>query len=282
MQIGGDLRERPKWTAKVFELKAADIQLQFDAAARETALWAHGLGAFSALGELNGYGDIGLMVSPAHLPLAEDSLRRYKIPYNVQVRGTVAETIFGELPIAVWRAYSSGWEREKTAFLLAGPLFRTPDLDVSAALSAFPEGSRAWSSFLRGEALKTFRRLEEFCRDLDQGGTPLEIMKIWRDFVAEMAFEERTGSFIDDTPELDEVLKDISSSAKELGMKVEMLEDMDRDIGPAAKVVLKGQEAVDYICGWAGNATLPIRLLRAVRLLSTRDFLPCSLCTDTG
>ena len=110
------------------------------------------------------------------------------------------------------------------------------------------------------EALKTFRRLEEFCRDLDQGGTPLEIMKIWRDFVAEMAFEERTGSFIDDTPELDEVLKDISSSAKELGMKVEMLEDMDRDIGPAAKVVLKGQEAVDYICGWAGNATLPIRL----------------------
>lgn len=260
MQIGGDLRERPKWTAKVFELKAADIQLQFDAAARETALWAHGLGAFSALGELNGYGDIGLMVSPAHLLLAEDSLRRYKIPYNVQVRGTVAETIFGELPIAVWRAYSSGWEREKTAFLLAGPLFRTPDLDVSAALSAFPEGSRAWSSFLRGEALKTFRRLEEFCRDLDQGGTPLEIMKIWRDFVAEMAFEERTGSFIDDTPELDEVLKDISSSAKELGMKVEMLEDMDRDIGPAAKVVLKGQEAVDYICGWAGNATLPIRL----------------------
>ena len=138
MQIGGDLRERPKWTAKVFELKAADIQLQFDAAARETALWAHGLGAFSALGELNGYGDIGLMVSPAHLPLAEDSLRRYKIPYNVQVRGTVAETIFGELPIAVWRAYSSGWEREKTAFLLAG-LFSEHPISTSLRPSRRPE-----------------------------------------------------------------------------------------------------------------------------------------------
>lgn len=259
-QVGEEFSERPGWNAKVFELKAGDTQLQFDAAARETALWAHGLGALSALGTLNGYGDIGLMVTPAHLPLAEDSLRRYRIPYNVQVRGTVAGTVLGELPGAVWKAFTSGWEREKTTFLLAGPLLRSPDLDVSAALSAFPEGSRAWGKYLKGRALETFRKLEEVCRNFASGGTPLQIMKMWHGFIVEIAPEDRIGSFIDDIPELDEVLKDISSSVKELGMKVEMLEDIDRDIGPASKVFLKGQDAVDYICGWTRNATLPIRL----------------------
>ena len=229
---------------KGFELKAADISFSSMPRRGDGPLGARA-GCLSALAaqRLRGYRSYGQPRPSAPREFARGTR------YPTTCRSDGGETIFESLSKV--GAYSSGWEREKTAFLLAGPLFRTPDLDVSAALSAFPEGSRAWSSFLRGEALKTFRRLEEFCRDLDQGGTPLEIMKIWRDFVAEMAFEERTGSFIDDTPELDEVLKDISSSAKELGMKVEMLEDMDRDIGPAAKVVLKGQEAVDYICGWA-------------------------------
>ncbi len=71
---------------------------------------------------MDDFGDIGLMVTTKHLPLIENSLQRYKIPFNIQVRGTVADTLIGELPKIIWNAFASGWERETTAFLL-GNLF---------------------------------------------------------------------------------------------------------------------------------------------------------------
>jgi len=164
VQVGAEYKERPKWHSKIFELKAGDCQLQFDATARETALWAHGKGAFSALGSINDFGDIGIMVTTQHLPLIENSLQRYKIPFNVQLRGTVADTLLGELPKAIWNAFASGWERESTAFLLANPLLRSPGFDLSSALSAFPEGSRAWKALLRGRSLLAFENLDKLCR----------------------------------------------------------------------------------------------------------------------
>ncbi|HAJ94484.1 MAG TPA: hypothetical protein DCM41_06275, partial [Synergistaceae bacterium] len=82
VQVGAEYRKRPKWNSKIFELKAGDFQMQFDAIARETALWAHGTGAFTALGAIDDFGDIGIMVTTQHLSLIENSLQRYKIPFN--------------------------------------------------------------------------------------------------------------------------------------------------------------------------------------------------------
>ncbi|MGD9667100.1 MAG: PD-(D/E)XK nuclease family protein [Synergistaceae bacterium] len=278
VQVGAEYGERPKWDSAVFELKAGDFQLQFDAIARETALWAHGKGAFTVLGDIDDFGDIGIMVTTQHLSLIENSLQRYKIPFNVQVRGTVADTLIGELPKMIWNAFASGWESEKTAFLLASPLLRSSCFDLASSLSAFPEGSRAWKTLLRGKSLQTFVAMEKLCREFDEGGTPPVILKIWLDFINGLDLQNALGSLIENIPSLDEILKDISSSVKELEKKIEILEDISKDIGPASRVHLKGSDAVSYISDWGHSATLPIRLPQS-RSLTVYAGIPPVLTT---
>lgn len=260
LQVGLEFKERAVWKSKLLELKAGDHQLQFDAIARETALWAHGTGFFCMLGEMDDYGDIGVMVPPQHLSLIENSLQRYKIPFNVQLRGTVADTLMGELPKLVWNAFVSGWESDKTAFLLSSPLLRPPDFELSSLLSAFPEGSRGWRSVLKGKSLDVFVSLEKLCEDFCVGGPPPRILKLWLDFINSLDLLNVLGSLIKDMPNLDEILKDISSSVKELEKKIEILEDISKDIGPASRVQMKREDAIRYIHDWGRSATLPIRL----------------------
>ena len=90
--------------------------------ARDVALWINGEGGLTALGALDDYGDVGLLTLPDRLPVMEYALSRYKIPYNVRVRGTVRETPAGELPAMIWRAWSSNWDYYNTSILLADPL----------------------------------------------------------------------------------------------------------------------------------------------------------------
>lgn len=278
VQVGAEYGKRPEWDSAIFELKAGDFQLQFDAIARETALWTHGKGAFTVLGDIDDFGDIGIMVTTQHLSLIENSLQRYKIPFNVQVRGTVADTLIGELPRMIWNAFISDWESEKTAFLLASPLLRSPGFDLPSALSSFPEGSRAWKTLLKGKSLNTFVIMEKLCRDFSEGGTPSVILKIWLDFINSLDLQNVLGSLVENTPSLDEILKDISSSVKELEKKIEILQDISKDIGPASNVQLKDSEAVSYISDWGHSATLPIRLPQS-RSLTVYAGLPPVLTT---
>ena len=260
LQVGLEFKDRAVWKSDLLELKAPDHQLQFDAIARETALWAHDNGGFCRLGKMADYGDIGIMVTAQHLPLIENSLQRYKIPFNVQVRGTVADTLMGELPKMIWNAFISGWESEKTAFLLSSPLLRSPGFELSSALSAFPEGSRSWKALLKGKSLDLFISLEKLCTDFCEGGTPPRILKLWLDFINSLDLLNVLGIIVEDTPGLDEILKDVSSSLKELEKKIEILEDISKDIGPASRVQMKREDAVSYIYDWGRSATLPIRL----------------------
>ncbi|MCW1712905.1 MULTISPECIES: PD-(D/E)XK nuclease family protein [Synergistaceae] len=260
LQVGLEFKDRAHWKSDLLELKAPDHQLQFDAIARETALWAHDKGGFCRLGKMADYGDIGIMVTAQHLSLIENSLQRYKIPFNVQVRGTVADTLMGELPKMIWNAFISGWESEKTAFLLSSPLLRSPGFELSSALSAFPEGSRSWKALLKGKPLDLFISLEKLCTDFCEGGTPPRILKLWLDFINSLDLLNVLGTLVEDTPSLDEILKDVSSSVKELEKKIEILEDISKDIGPASRVQMKREDAVSYIYDWGRSATLPIRL----------------------
>lgn len=277
-QVGVDYRERPEVKTKLFELKAGDSQLQFDAIAKETALWAHGKGSFSSLGQIDGYGDIGLMTDPPRLPRIENALKRFKIPYNVQIRGSVSSTPIGELPRSIWRAYISGWETENTAFLLADPILRSSGPGCEAALSSFSQGAASWKKMLKKGGLAMFIRLEDLCGRLSEGGTPLEILSLWLEFLKELDPAKRVGGSIDKIPDLDWALKDISSAIGELEKKVEALDETGRHIGPAADVRLRGGEAVAYICGWGAHATLPIRLPQS-RSLTVYTGIPPVLTT---
>ncbi len=158
------------------------------------------------------------------------------------------------------------------------PLLRSPGFDLSSALSAFPEGSSAWKAQLRGRSLSLFENVEKLCRKFTTGGTPVEILRLWLEFINGLDLQNNIGSFIENTSSLDEILKDISSSVKELEKKIEMLEDISKDIGPASKVQMADLDAVNYINEWGKNATLPIRLPQS-RSLTVYAGLPPVLTT---
>lgn len=259
-QLGEELDRLPECRVNVAELRANNLHLQFDSLAREIALWAHGESDFKALGELSDYGDIGIQARPENVPILENALTRYKIPYNVQIRGRVEETLLGALPRAVWNAYSGGWNTKDTAFLLSNPLLGCSGFNAAECMERFPIGAPAWERLLDAGTLEVFRRICALCGDLRRGGAPADILRSWRDFLAGLDIADTAAVSIGGETGLDEAVKDFSSSLAELDKKVEILEDLNKDIGEAARAVFKGAEAVSYIIDWSRTATLPIKL----------------------
>lgn len=259
-QSGCEYKERPIWTTNIVEMYANNSHLQFDAIARELALWAHGAGEFDKLGELGDYGDVGIMIAPRHLRNIENSLARYKIPFNTQVRGSVGETQLGGLPKMIWDAYKSGWNTNNTSFLLSNPLICGDDFDAAGSRRSFPEGYDAWAKFLNGRPREIFESMSILCSGLSDGGYPADILRLWRDFLSKLEIADHTAELIGEEISLDNVVKDLSSSLTELDKKIEILEDIKRDIGEAAKIPMQGGEAVSYLLDWSRTATLPISL----------------------
>ncbi len=259
-QVGSDYTDRPSWSTNIIELEASNSHLEYDALARELALWVHGKSDFTKLGDLENYGNIGIQVPEDHLRVLENSLSRYKIPFNTQVRGSVAETLLGELPKLIWDAYFSGWDTKATAFLLSDPLLGAADFDASECMAQFPEGVHEWEKLLNGRVLDIFKRVNILCRELSTGGAPVNILKLWRNFLSELDIAASTACLIDGDMTLDDVIKDLSSSLGELDKKIEILEDINKDLGKAAKIEMKGSESVSYILDWSRTATLPIQL----------------------
>jgi CRISPR/Cas system-associated exonuclease Cas4 (RecB family) len=248
----------------VVELDANNARLEFESAAREIALWIHGESDFKKLGELGDYGDIGIMVTPQHLRLLENSLSRYRIPYNAQIRGTAGETIFGDLPRLVWNAYASGWDYRETLRFLNDPLISggadsCMDLDDAATLQ--PNSADKWKVFLKGSALTdVLGSAEELCRALAEPHQPKEIIESWKNFVEKLTLLPKVSDYAGEDFSFDEVVKDISSALTELDKKSRVLSELTPDIGEAAAVTLAGADAVRYITDWALTATLPIPL----------------------
>lgn len=260
VQLKKEYRRRPEWKIGILELNANNVNIQFSSIAREIALWPHGEGNFSKLGEIKDYGDAAVLVSQKRLPLLLTALEKYKIPYNTQVRGTVAETPLGELPKRIWRAYVSGWKTNDTLSLLKTPLLGCDESWCEKITSLFPEGEISWKKSLEGEALALFEKFNVLCRGFAVGGSPGYVLSLWRDFICSFDLAARASQRIGDELSLDDSVKDISSAVNELNKKIEALEDLKREIGEAAKISLKGSEAVSYVTTWSRTATLPIQL----------------------
>ena len=264
-QLGVDFKNLPDFSISLARLLGCNRRLEFNALARELALWMSGISDLVKLGKLGNYGEIAIQVQPESLSLLENSFARYKIPFSLQVRGSVAETLLGTLPRAAWNAYSLRWATNETVSLLANPLLGCADFKTVKALEAFPEGADAWTDYLKEspQTLKVFKKIIDFCDGLMQGGTPVEILKSWRDFINGDGGREilsLTAASIKDMTGLDVVIKDLSSSLTELDKKAELLDDLNHDIGEAAKVEYRGAEAIRYILDWSDTATLPIQL----------------------
>lgn len=258
-QLGVEYRERPKWSVGVCRMTASGGHLQFESLARELALWLKGAGEFGALGGLADYGQIGILTAPQHLRILQNALSRYNIPHNAQVRENAGETLAGQLLREIWSARVSGWETGKTASLMANPLLGG-QLNAAEYAAKFPEGRGAWLKALRGKNRARFEMVEELCLSLEKGGTPPEVMALWRDFLKELAPGDTLAAIAGDEISLDGVIRDTVSVIWELDKKIEALWDLKRDIGAAATVRLSGADAVAYISDWGRNAKLSISL----------------------
>lgn len=259
-QVKTQYKDRPKWTTNIIELQANNTHLQFDAIARELVLWIHGKSSLNILGDLENFGDIGIQILPQHLHIIENSLARYKIPFNIQIRGSVGETLLGELPKLIWDAYSSGWSTTDTVFLLSSPLLCCHNFNAQDSMSKSPYGYESWLNTLSGMSAELFKKINLLCSDLAEGGTPVELLRFWQKFLFELDCVNHLAIFVEEKIIHDHVIKDLSSSLVELDKKIEILDDMSKDIGEAAKREIRGTEAVIYILDWGRTATLPIQL----------------------
>lgn len=260
LQLGVEYGERPAWSTKICRLVANNEHLQYEALARELALWRSGEGELRVLGELTDYGEIGIQVAPQQLRTLQNSLSRYRIPHNAQVREFAAHTQIGELLHEIWDAWLSGWEAKKTASLMSGSLMSGSASNFARYMEKFPEGRDSWLSVLKGKQRDLFGRVEKLCLNLSEGGTPPEVMTLWRDFVSGLLPAAALAEIADDEISLDGVIRDASAVVSELDTKIAVLEDLRQGIGPAGGIHLSGSEAVAYISDWGRTAKLPIPL----------------------
>jgi CRISPR/Cas system-associated exonuclease Cas4 (RecB family) len=258
-QIGSDYGSRPEWSVPAAVLTAGNSNLQFDALAREFALWIGGRGAFLPLGELRNYGELGVQVRPEHLKEAQNAFARYGVPVSLRVRETVGDTLFGSLPRLIWSAYESGWSGRETVIALSNPLMGCLDFDASA-FADLPEGAEGWKNALTGRGLEVFRKMEELCEALCGGGTPAEVMSLWLVFVKDFDMPLTAARVIGDISELDQSVRDIAYSINALENKTLILEDLTKSIGPAADVTLSGGGAVSFLTDWATASQLQTHL----------------------
>ena len=260
-ELKHDISSAPsEWRLPTALFAGSSPHLEFEALARETALWADGAGCFTALGKLTDYGDIGMTVEPHRVDIMKYALGRYHIPFSEQVRGTVGETLFGGLPSVIWDAWQAGFDNYTVKILLASPLLLSqPVGGGSAQDGSFPDSFSEWQAVLPKEAAALLQRVKDFCRALEEGGGPLKILQLWRAFAEETDCAGLCADAAADIPALDQTVKDVSYALYELKKKIRRLEEQQSDIGPAAEVHLAGAEAAAFICDWGATATLPIQ-----------------------
>lgn len=262
-QLGLEYEKRSTWSANICCLLASGEQLQFSALARELALWQNGNGELAGadgLGVLANYGEVGVQVEPRQLSRLQSALVRYSIPFNAQVRESAADTAAGRLLRETWDASESGWEVKKTAAMLTNPLFGVEGQTFFEYIKDFTEGRASWLKILDPGGRKRFWSAEKLSLALGQGGTPLELMRLWRDFLLELEPADTLAQIAGEDFSLDGEIRDAGAVVDELGKKIAVLEDLRLFIGPAANVQLRGVNAVEYLIGWARTAKLPIRL----------------------
>lgn len=261
-QLGADYGGRPQWSVGVWRILASGEYAQFEALARELALWLAGRGDLSKLpgrGAPADYGEIGVLVDPRGLRALQNALSRYKIPYGVHLRESARNVLAWQLLREIWGAWDSGWAAGKTLSMLTNPLLGS-GYGVSEYEGKFPEGRDSWLSELKGKALNRFVRAERFCLALERGGVPSDLIGLWRDFLNGLEPGETLSAVAGQEIFLDRAIRDTMSVLRELDKTMEALRDTQRNIGEASNIKLAGSDAVAYLLDWGGTAKLPLEL----------------------
>ncbi|MDO4987905.1 MAG: PD-(D/E)XK nuclease family protein [Synergistes sp.] len=262
-QLNKEYSSRPKWNVPVKLFEAGNSSFEPHELAREIALWRCGKGGFCELGELDDYGDIGIMTVPAQLQRMGAALSRYKIPYCIKARGTADETLLGELPQLIANSAFSDRSFRSTSILLSNPLLFSSSDNVCAEYDAqkFPQGDSEWHDVLNDRDRKKFDKIGELCRKFSEkdGLEPVDVLREWQNFLNDFDVLSAASDIAAEESRFDDDVKYVSYSLHELEKKIRNLSDLSKDIGPAAHIKLTGAECFAFITDWARTATLPIQ-----------------------
>jgi hypothetical protein len=255
----------------VVSLSVSEHSLEPELVARTLALWQAGTGVLGEkekkdLTPFPGFGAVGIS-TPAHRMAAlEAALRRYRIPYFLARGRSIARTLLGTTLTSLWATWVQGLPPYDTALLLAQPCLGGPGFSIDDAVRAGPRGLQEWEVYLKQatkktatreetqnakRALKAFKSLTKFCLTLEKGASPSGLLG------ALHAFLTVPGLWVDALVRLPESSPDLDGSLRELAASVEEVEDkhlalreLQPDLGPAGKIVLKGKGAADFLRSW--------------------------------
>ncbi|MDR2528262.1 MAG: PD-(D/E)XK nuclease family protein [Synergistaceae bacterium] len=266
-QLEGHREDPPLAPGRVAALVAPEHSLEPETVARALALWHAGEGFLSCSSDtpvpFPGFGAIGISTPSQRLTAMETALRRYHIPYSLARGQSVSQTLLGTTLGPLWAAWVQGLEPGETALLLAQPCLAGSGFPIDEAVQTGPWGAKGWATWLSKReknasnleekkdakrAVKAFKALVRFCRAVERGAPLSGIFKTLYEFliVPGLWVDALTELFAD----LDGSLRELAASVAEVGDKYLALRELQPDLGPAGRAVIKGAEAVDFLKSW--------------------------------
>jgi len=246
-------------------LEAGTPSLEPEVAVREIALWAAGRSALASRLSWPGFGGVGVVAPREALPLLEEALGRYRVPWSFRGRVSAAETFLGTLPRQIWRAAQGGWGLGETALALAHPLLGGDALRERAGKER-PSGEEAWRAFDDRGADKTFKKVADFARMLKEGAPPRTLLEALETLISQGNEGLRRASALADSPlwgpegprhgELDGAVRRLAGALEELRRKIRSLEEREKLLEEAGKAFFQGVDALDFLEEWAEEATV--------------------------
>jgi RecB family exonuclease len=121
----------------------------------------------------------------------------------------------------------------------------------------------AWKTFLEGHGDKklsaSFTRIADFCTFVQSGGSPSELLRSLRSVAGNgevSIWGAALSRFVMSDPGLDESARRLNAASRELVQKLESVSNMEKDIGPAGSVTLRGADASTFLSTWAERSTV--------------------------
>ena len=205
--------------------------------------------------------DVGVMAPAERLSRLTRALRRHGIPWQLRSEVTVRDTAAAEFAARAWEVHKSGWPPLGASHLLRSAAAGL-ELDPAHMAAVMPEGLGSWKEFLEpdADAARVLSRIEVFCGMLsDNGGhTPRELLLGFAALCGGGEWENRLAGEIGDDVELDPAIREIASSRLEIASKIDMLEDVLPALGEASSLRFSGDDALDFLLSWAGEAALAL------------------------
>lgn len=242
----------------MFSVLGGAARQEIETVARELVLWEKGTSLSFLPDDFPRWEEIAMAVQPRSLPLAEEVLNRYKIPFNLAKGKTVAQTILWDTMRRAWDCHRDGWQPVPTSELLCLP-WMVPNRDEKALARGTARGLKEWRRYLKEdeELLLALDAVAEFCQVLSSGESCKGILEAVKRLASEiMDWRGVLSSQVERIPNLDRSVLELGSAIGELERKLLKMEELQADLGEIGSRRLKGGEGMAFLSVWAESSTV--------------------------